>query len=455
MVSTRIDTETPGISNRICLREFINATPFVDTHSHVAGYEWGTPVDDRTGRSLPQVVMNDYLNYLASSCVDFPTGPPHPRLAWSAAESQEHFKHVLPLLERCRGLTFYQVLRDGIRELYSFDEEDIGLENWGRINQLILAAYREQGERALHRLVCRRAGIVRQTQMCFLPYVVDHWDSLPEEEGEAQKDLLMPSLIIDGFLFSGFVSNRAALKRSMEILAVWPSTYAEHLDFSRKALDLFQERGGVSAKLLAGYVRPLGFEDVPDAEAADLFAAGPENLPPQPLRRLQDNLLGHLLEMCRARELPLIVHAGYSIPTEWSHPEHLLQIFTNRRFQGLKVDVCHTGWPHHGAAMIMARTYRHCYFNLCGTSGFSGSLGLRLLSEAMDMVPMNKILLGTDCGTPESLLGAARLIRRHLHQVLTEKVNDGQFGVEAACKIARALLHDNAAEFYGLQTSPW
>lgn len=100
--------------------------------------------------------------------------------------------------------------------------------------------------------------------------------------------------------------------------------------------------------------------------------------------------------------------------------------------------------------MIMARTYRCCYFNLCGTSTFSGSLGVRLLSEALDMVPLNKILLGTDCGTPESLLGAARLIRRQLARVLAQKVQDGEFGMATARKIAQALLHDNAAEFYRL-----
>ncbi|MBI2192521.1 MAG: amidohydrolase family protein [Planctomycetes bacterium] len=435
------------------LDAFIDTLPFIDTHSHAAGYEWGTPVDDRQGRSLPQILVHDYLAYVSSSCVDFSLTPPPPRSTWSPEDAPEQFRHILPLLETCRGLTLYQVLRDGIRELYPFEDEDITAENWEGIHRAILAAYQTHGERALHRLACRKAGIIRQTHMCFLPYVVDHWDALPEAERQAQRDLLMPSLILDGFLFSGFAANRAARERSLDLLGLRPATHADHLDFCRRALDLFIERGGVSAKLLAGYVRPLEMDEVSDRDAGAFYSTGPEKLHPSDLRRLQDNLLAHLLEMCRTRNLPLIVHAGYSVPTAWADPEHLHPLFCSQRLKGLKVDICHTGWPNHGAAMIMARTYRTCYFNLCGTSSFSGDLGLRLLSEALDMIPMNKILLGTDCGTPESLLGTARLIRRQLAHVLSAKLAAGQVGPVAARNIARALLHDNAAEFYGLRPS--
>jgi hypothetical protein len=51
------------------LKEFIEGVPFVDTHSHTAGFDLGTPVDDKAGKSLPQVIENDYLLYLSSSCV--------------------------------------------------------------------------------------------------------------------------------------------------------------------------------------------------------------------------------------------------------------------------------------------------------------------------------------------------------------------------------------------------
>src|SRR5204862_5262780 len=110
------------------------------------------------------------------------------------------------------------------------------------------------------------------------------------------------------------------------------------------------------------------------------------------------------------------------------------------RFPDLKVDVCHSGWPNHGTAMILAREQRNCYFNLCWTPLLSRALGRRMLSEAIDMLPLNKILIGTDTGTAEAFLGTVRLTRSLIAEELEEKVRAGQFDDEVAKRVARAIL---------------
>lgn len=434
------------------LREFVASIPFIDTHSHVAGFDFGTPLDDRGGKSLPQLLLNDYLLYMSGSCHDASLEPAGGG-AWKVEDAESHFRAILPLIDRYRALTTWATFREGIRWLHPFSEPDIGLNNWHAINESVVRAYRTHGERAWHRATCAAARIVKQNQMVVLPYVTDHWDGLPAKERQLQADLILPSLVLDGYLFTGFASGAPGRERSKELLGVDPRTHGEYLDFVGRAMDLFKQKGGWSVKLLTNYHRTLFFEEVPDSEAVSLFAMGPEKLKADParageFRRLQDNLCWHMLEMARDRGLPLIVHTGYSLPSSWGDPENMHNLFRSRRLAGLKIDLCHSGWPHEGGTMLMARTYRNCYFNICWTPMLSASLGRRVLEECIDMVPMNKILAGIDAGSIEHMMGVAEFMRSELCWVLEKKMSDGQFDLAVAQRVAQAILYDNAREFY-------
>ena len=432
------------------LRAYIETLPFVDTHSHVVGFNAGPPLDDKAGMSLPQVLMRDYLMYMAGACGDYPAKVDGS--AWTVEDAEEHFMAILPLIDEYRALSTYAALREGIREMHPFAEDDITPENWRAINDSIVKAYRTHGERAWHREAARRAGIVKQTHIADLAYVTEQWDALPADERQRQADLLMPSLILDSFLFTGFVYNKDTRARNKEIVGMQPTTHAEHLEFCAKAMDLFIAKGGTSVKLLAAYARPLYFEEVPDTVGVARYAQGAETLTGEPLRQLQDNLCWHLLEMAADRGLPLIIHTGYSFPTQYGDTEQMYNLFKSPRLRGMKIDLSHSGWPKFGEALILARTYRNAYFNMCWTPLMSPELGRHILSTAIDMTPRNKILVGTDCGTTESMLGTARMIRRQLTQVLTGKVEDGQFTLNIAKELARAILTSNPCEFYGIPT---
>lgn len=430
------------------LRDHIAALPFVDTHNHMAGGDFGSPLDDRAGRSLPQILMSDHLRYLLDA-----QGAGAELLGsyrqWRPDQAEAQMAILLPLLDRLRHLTAYAVVRDGLRELYPFPEDDITEDNWQRINEQLLLTYRNRGERSWQRDVARRARVVLMNQMVELPYVTDHWDALPPDERAAQKRLLLPSLILDGYLFSGFVASTQGRSRSEELVGLRPKTYADYLALLDRVLELFIARGGRSVKLMTAYHRTLHFEPVPDMEAARLFARGPEQLRGEGLHRLQDNLFWHLLDRVRRRGLPLIVHTGYASPPAWADPAHLLPVL--RRYANLKVDLCHSGWPNHGTALVLAREFPNCYFNLCWTPVLSRELGRRMLSEAIDMLPADKILIGTDTGTAEAFLGTVRLIRTLLTEVLEEKAREGQFGVEVAERLACSILLDNPLAFYGMR----
>src|SRR5215210_6792441 len=119
---------TLGMTLGMTLRDHIAALPFVDTHSHMAGGDFGTPADDRGGRSLPQVLMSDHLRYLLEAQAGSGGGGAvclAQYRSWTADLAESHMEVVLPLLDRVRHLTAYAVVRDGVRELYPFAGEDV------------------------------------------------------------------------------------------------------------------------------------------------------------------------------------------------------------------------------------------------------------------------------------------------------------------------------------------
>src|SRR5207253_1281371 len=137
------------------------------------------------GKSLPQVLMSDHLRYLLEAQGAAPELLGSYR-QWKPEQAEQQMAVLLPLLDRLRHLTAYAVVRDGIRTLYPFSEPDITEDNWRRVNEQVLHTYR-RGERAWQRHVLRRARVVLQNQMVELPYVTDHWDSLPPDERAAQR----------------------------------------------------------------------------------------------------------------------------------------------------------------------------------------------------------------------------------------------------------------------------
>jgi len=225
---------------------YVNELPFFDAHSHMAGMDAGAPLDDRRPKTLADILTNDYLAYLSSSCTDQPVAAAKNAKDAAPETPEAQRQRLLPLLEACRGLATYAALREGLRDLHGFDGEDIDAGNWDGLDGRIREAYARHGERAWQRQAMRRAGVARQVHICQLPYVADHWDSLPAAERQAQRDLLLPSLVIDGFCFTGLSQNGEMRRRSMAILGVDPKDYVGHLDFCRAALDRFVAAGGGS-----------------------------------------------------------------------------------------------------------------------------------------------------------------------------------------------------------------
>jgi len=77
---------------------------------------------------------------------------------------------------------------------------------------------------------------------------------------------------------------------------------------------------------------------------------------------------------------------------------------------------------------------------------FPGAM-CQVMEERLDMLPVNKqVGFFSDAYCVEWTYAKSMMVRRLLAQVLARKVNQGQYTVESALAIARAILFETAQE---------
>jgi hypothetical protein len=88
---------------------------------------------------------------------------------------------------------------------------------------------------------------------------------------------------------------------------------------------------------------------------------------------------------------------------------------------------------------------------MCWVHIISPHIGRTLLHELIETVPGNKIFAyGGDSVTVEMAYAHAKMARRIVSQVLSEKVADGYMMEEEAISLAKKMFRDNPANLFNL-----
>lgn len=92
------------------------------------------------------------------------------------------------------------------------------------------------------------------------------------------------------------------------------------------------------------------------------------------------------------------------------------------------------------------------WLNLCWTHIISQRFATDGLDEAIDLIPMNKLLaFGGDYGVPvEKVYGHLTMAREDIARVLAGRIASKQMTEEQALTLARMWLWDNPKELYRL-----
>ena len=230
------------------------------------------------------------------------------------------------------------------------------------------------------------------------------------------------------------------------------------LEAMRAALDRYLAEGAAGIKIGLAYRRTIRFEKVPKSDAERFFERIAAHLGEGPsweeARPLQDFIVHQIIRLAIEHDLPIQIHTGLQEGNENlltnSNPTLLANLFIE--YREAKFDIFHGGYPYMGELLALAKNFPNVYLDLCWLYIISPSAGARMLHEAIETVPANKIFaFGGDFIIPEGSYGHSVMARRVVSRVLTEKVEDGYLTEEDGVRLGQGMLRDNPAALYRLK----
>jgi hypothetical protein len=219
--------------------------------------------------------------------------------------------------------------------------------------------------------------------------------------------------------------------------------------------------GAVAEKFEVAYLRSFGFDDVPQAEAARIYASLLHKSHPDEVqyKRLQDFLFRYIAAECGRLKMPVHIHTtaggGGYFSVAGDNPLLLEPLFNDPRLRHTQFVLLHGGWPFvHEVGSLLQKP--NVYLDLSQQSLMISPRTMSgWLREWLELYP-EKVLYATDAYPYSSAMGweeaawmANRNIRQSLGMALTGMMRDGEISPARAGELARMVLRGNAAGLYG------
>ncbi|GAA4566082.1 amidohydrolase family protein [Planotetraspora kaengkrachanensis] len=212
----------------------------------------------------------------------------------------------------------------------------------------------------------------------------------------------------------------------------------------------------VGLKSIAAYRCGLGFDPSRPSRGAVIAAAGRRLSDPK--ERLTDPVLvRHLLwaavDVARERSLPLQFHCGFGdtdLDLHAADPSLLTGFIRAVAPAGMPVVLLHC-YPFHRQAAYLAAVFPHVYADVGLALTYTAGGSAAVLREMLELVPFHKQMFSSDCyGLAELCLLGAVYHRRGLARVLAERIEEGEWSVADAARVAHMIGSGNARRVYRL-----
>ena len=173
---------------------------------------------------------------------------------------------------------------------------------------------------------------------------------------------------------------------------------------------------------------------------------------------LQRYLLTLALEECLERDMPMQFHAGDGeapgLILRQQDPyflEEVVRFDRNGVMRMPKIIPIHAGYPLVGKAAWLSHLYTNCYFELSIMTPFAHQGLFYRYMQVMEVVPLSKILFGSDTyHVPELYWLAGRWGKRFLSRALAAYVKSKSLTQEEALEAAQMILFKNNRRVYNL-----
>jgi len=219
----------------------------------------------------------------------------------------------------------------------------------------------------------------------------------------------------------------------------------DYVDALRSYIVRVQAEGAVGLKMKSN---PYGEPNREEALGAfDRLSKGASLPEANPLR---DYVVDQAIAFATERDMVIAVHTGYWGDFRELDPLHMIPLL--QRHPETRFDIYHLGYPWVRESLMLGKGFPNVWLNFCWTHIISQHFAADALDEAVDLVPMNKIIaFGGDYGVPvEKIYGHLAMAREDIAAVLARRIRAGQMTEEQALELARKWFWDNPKELYKL-----
>jgi predicted TIM-barrel fold metal-dependent hydrolase len=120
-------------------------------------------------------------------------------------------------------------------------------------------------------------------------------------------------------------------------------------------------------------------------------------------------------------------------------------------YREAKFDLMHGGYPYIHEWASLVKNFANVYADLTWLEIISPEVSRQLLHELIETVPGNKIMaFGGDSIIVEMAYAHAKMARRVVARVLSEKIYEGYMEEEEAVSLARKMLRNNPISLFKL-----
>jgi predicted TIM-barrel fold metal-dependent hydrolase len=153
---------------------------------------------------------------------------------------------------------------------------------------------------------------------------------------------------------------------------------------------------------------------------------------------------------------PLQLHVGYGdadLDLHRSNPLLLTPWLRQVQQRNIDVLLLHC-YPFHREAGYLAQVFPHVYFDVGLALNYVGARSTAVVAESLELAPFAKQLYSSDAWGPAELhyLGALNW-RRAMTRILGQWVEDGEWMLDDAARVATMIGSTNARRVYGLPAS--
>ena len=438
------------------MQEAVNGIALVDTHEHLLAEEERHRAAHDFGYLFPHYASSDLISAgMPAGLLESVRATARPvlvermaRIGWIrkpppfAAPTKldssldERWTALEPYWGRIKHTGYGTCLRIAIRDL--FGVSDLNGQTYVQLSDAIRNS--------------RRSGWYRQVLKEKARIAVSILD---DYRTAVDRELFAPVVRLEHFACA---STRGDLRNIEADTGRAVHTLDDLVEAMHAALDRDRQEGAVGIKIGIAYRRTIRFEKVPRGDAERVFAKLFGHLGEGPsweeARPLQDYMFHRIIQAAVERDMPIQIHTGLQEGNEnlLANSNPLLLANLCLEYREAKFDLFHGGYPYLGEALALAKNFPNVYLDLCWLHIISPTAGRRMLHEAIETVPANKIFaFGGDFIIPEGAYGHSVLARQAVSRVLTEKVEEGYLTEEEALGLASCILRDNPAALFGLK----